>query len=170
MKTTRSKFVALVVLACLVTTISACTADPGTQLSLPAAGATLAPGVAAADASIGEVLAARGYACVRTANILRRPLTDQDLEGLASAASKVAAAGGWLAPGKDVLAEGQAFVGSVEAAAKAVGGEVVGSASDRWVLTTRGGEPFAFQLEAVELPGGGSVWIVGDRMRPAACP
>lgn len=168
MKTPRSRFVAVVVLAWLITAIGACTANPGAQPSPATPDATLAPGAAAADASIGEVFAARGYGCIRTASILRRSLTDQDLQALATAAAKVAVSG-WVLPDKDVLAEGQAFVGSIEAAAKATEGEVVGVTSDRWILTTRDAEPFAFQLEAVEVPGG-SVWIVGDRIRPAACP
>ena len=170
MKTPRNKLVALGALACLATMISACTANPGAQPSPPAVEATLAPGEAAADASISEVLAGRGYPCIRTANILRRPLTDEEIQGLATAASVVDAGGGWLVPGKDVLAQGQAFVGSFEAAANAVEGEVVGPASDRWILTSRDAQPFAFQLESVDLPRGRSVWIVGDRIRPADCP
>lgn len=120
-------------------------------------------------ASIESVLAERGIACIRTANISRRRPSDADLEALAEAVAPIDAAGGWLKPDLDPLAPGQVFVGPLEAAAAAFGGEIVGPPEDQWILMVNEGRPLAVKLSAIVLANGRIAWVLAGRIAGVEC-
>jgi len=153
--------------------IGACTtsaAEPSSKPNVtdPSPGAAAAPEV---ERSIVDVLADRGLTCLRTASISRRPPSAPELQTFADAAAKLGDAGGWLSPEKDALAPGQVYIGTFEGAAKALAGEIVGLASDQWILTERSGQHVAIRLTPIDLagPGVSQAWVLAGRMAAVPC-
>lgn len=127
------------------------------------------PVVIASERWVGDVFAERGMTCIRAADMMRRRLTDQELQTLADAAAATDIGGGWLDPDKDALAPGQVYLGSFDAAAEAYGGEIVGPASDQWIIVERANRLLALSLAPIDLANGRTTWVVVGSVESVDC-
>ena len=121
------------------------------------------------EKSVQDVLADLGATCFRTAEFLRAAPNKERLAALAEAASRVPEGGGWLLPAAEPLAPGQAWIGTLERAAVAHKGDLVGPAEDRWIVTERDGRALAIQLSQVVVGDSSSAWFVSGRMAAVDC-
>lgn len=172
MNVTRQPLNRLVGLTALIASLCACVAGTAAPAGPPAtsAGPISSTHGAVAERSIIDVFAERGETCVRTASVSRRSPTDEELKSLSDAAATKGTDGGWLLPDADALAPGQAYLGSLDTAAKAYGGVIVGPAEDPWVDTEREGKALAVRLARIDLGNGRAAWVVVGRMLAVDCP